>query len=113
MPEYELAFIHMPDFELYDEIIYQQFEEASSLIPGLSRRSMIMRNPAGDYIICVLFGLAGDERECWFRALVGTDEEIDDWIDLKELFRASGEICETAHQEIILQSMAAPPAGLL
>lgn len=103
MPEFVLRFEHHPDFELTEEMVYQQFEEDCTLYPSLTRRMLVMRNRAGDYLFGVLLRRRHDsagEPE-WFIAHVATDEELDDWIDLKELFRSCGEECERQHGELL------------
>ncbi|MCB1186333.1 hypothetical protein KDL29_04120 [bacterium] len=108
MPEFELRFEHRPDFELTTELVYQQFAEDCTLHPQLTRRMLVMRNPAGDYLFGVLVQRRHDAAAYpeWFIAHVATDEELDDWIDLKELFRACGEVCERQHVELLLRLFA-------
>ncbi|MCB1217348.1 hypothetical protein KDL44_08135 [bacterium] len=103
MPEFELRFEHHPDFELTTELVYQQFAEDCTLHPGLTRRMLVMRNPAGDYLFGVLIQRRHDKATAaeWFIAHVARDEELDDWIDLKELFRGCGEECERQHGELL------------
>ncbi len=103
MPEFVLHFEHRPGFELTEEMVYQQFQEDSSVLPQLTRRMLVMRNRAGDYLFGVLMQLRNDSTEepLWFIAQVATDEELDDWIDLKELFRGCGEECERQHTELL------------
>lgn len=108
MTEFLLDFEHLPDFELTTELVYQQFAEDSELLPQLCRRMLVMRNLQGDYLfgVMVMRRHSRDEDPVWFIAHVATDEELDDWIDLKDLFRGCGEACERQHAELLARLFA-------
>jgi len=104
MPEFTLHFEHLPGFQLSNELVYQQFEEDAVQFPKLVRRMLVLRNPAGDYQFMVILRRRHDSGPAeWFRAHVASDDELDDWIDLKELFRDCGEECERQHCALIAE----------